>query len=55
MDGKRSCLHRTLMDRIKVATRQLAMSNDEFNIYCAAVDFIYQTIDVGLLYSCVGI
>ena len=55
MDGKRSCLHRTIMDRIKVATRQLAMSNDDFNIYCAAVDLIYETIEVGLLYSRVGI
>lgn len=55
MDGKRSCLHRTLMDRIKVTTRQLTMSDYEFNIYCAAVDLIYETIDVGLLYSRVGI
>ena len=46
MDGKRSCLHRTLMDRIKVATRQLAMSNDDFNIYCAAVDLIYRPFSI---------
>jgi len=55
MDGKRSCLHRTLIDGNKVATRHLAMSNDDFNIYCAAVDLIYETIEVGLLYSRVRI